>query len=44
MAGVAFLDASTLVAADPADGVHLVAADHGLLGAAIGRSIGELLR
>jgi lysophospholipase L1-like esterase len=44
MAGVAFLDASTLVAADPADGVHLVAADHGLLGAAIGRSIGDLLR
>jgi lysophospholipase L1-like esterase len=44
MAGVAFLDASVVVGVDPADGVHLSAAGHGVLGRAIGRSIGELLR
>ena len=39
MKGVAFLDAAALVGADPADGVHLSAASHALLGGAIARAV-----
>jgi lysophospholipase L1-like esterase len=42
--GSAFLDASVLVEGDPADGVHLDAAGHGMLGQAIAVAVGELLR
>jgi lysophospholipase L1-like esterase len=43
MKGVEFLDAAVLVGGDPADGVHLSAADHGILGRAVGRAVRELL-
>jgi lysophospholipase L1-like esterase len=43
MRGVAFLDAAALVGGDPADGVHLNPAAHGILGRAIGRAVRELL-
>ena len=43
MRGVAFLDASALVAGDPADGVHLNAVAHGVLGRAVGQAVRELL-
>jgi lysophospholipase L1-like esterase len=43
MRGVAFLDASALVAGDPADGVHLNAVAHGILGRAVGQVVRELL-
>jgi lysophospholipase L1-like esterase len=43
MKGVAFLDASALVAGDPADGVHLSAADHLVLGRAMARAVRDLL-
>ena len=46
--GAAFLDAGALVAIDPADGVHLDAAAHGVLGARSRRPstgcFGNLLR
>ena len=41
--GVASLDASALVGGDPADGVHLNAADHGVLGRAIAVGVRGLL-
>ncbi len=41
--GVAYLDAAALVGGDPADGVHLNAHDHGILGLAVGRAVRELL-
>jgi lysophospholipase L1-like esterase len=41
--GVEFLDASVLVGGDPADGVHLNAVDHGILGQAIGRAVRGML-
>jgi hypothetical protein len=40
---VAFLDAAALVGGDPADGVHLNAVDHGILGRAIGAAVRDLL-
>jgi lysophospholipase L1-like esterase len=43
MRGVAFLDAAALVGGDPADGVHLNAHDHGILGRAVARAVRELL-
>ncbi|HEX5828614.1 MAG TPA: SGNH/GDSL hydrolase family protein [Candidatus Limnocylindrales bacterium] len=43
MKGVAFLDAAALVEADPADGVHLGAEAHGVLGRAIAAELGALL-
>jgi lysophospholipase L1-like esterase len=43
MKGVAFLDAATLVSAHPADGVHLPAADHAVLGRAIASAALEQL-
>ena len=39
MKGVAFLDAAGLVGAHPADGVHLSAADHALLGQAVADAV-----
>jgi len=42
-AGAAFLDAGALVTVDPADGVHLAAAAHGVLGAAIAGEVERLL-
>lgn len=41
--GVGFLDASTLVGADPADGVHLARADHAVLGRAVAAAVREEL-
>jgi lysophospholipase L1-like esterase len=41
--GAAFLDAGTIVATDPGDGVHLDAAAHAMLGRAIASVVGELL-
>ena len=41
--GAAFLDAGALVATDPSDGVHLDAAAHGVLGAAIAEAVAGLL-
>ena len=41
--GAAFLDAGALVATDPSDGVHLDAAAHGVLGAAIAAAAAGLL-
>ena len=41
--GVAFLDAAALVGGDPADGVHLGAGDHAVLGRAMARAVRELL-
>jgi lysophospholipase L1-like esterase len=43
MRGVAFLDASILVGGDPADGMHLSPADHGILGRAVGAAVRDLL-
>jgi lysophospholipase L1-like esterase len=43
MKGVSFLDAAALVAGDPADGVHLGAEAHGVLGHAIAREARSLL-
>ena len=43
MAGVAFLDASALVAVDPADGVHLAPEGHAALGRAVAAAVRELL-
>ena len=42
-AGVAFLDAGAFVATDPADGVHLDAAAHAILGQEIAAAVGDLL-
>lgn len=44
MKGAAFLDAATLVGGDPADGVHLGAEAHGVLGHAIAAEARRLLR
>lgn len=41
--GAAFLDASALVEGDPADGVHLNANAHGILGRAVATVVGGLL-
>ncbi|MCJ7710089.1 MAG: lipolytic enzyme, G-D-S-L, partial [Chloroflexi bacterium] len=41
--GVAFLDASALVSGDPADGVHLNAVSHGILGRAVAEVVRGLL-
>ncbi len=41
--GVDFLDAAALVAGDPADGVHLGAAAHDILGRAIGDLVRQIL-
>lgn len=41
--GAAFLDAGELVAVDPADGVHLDAAGHAILGRAVARDVRRLL-
>jgi lysophospholipase L1-like esterase len=41
--GAAFLDAGTLVEADPADGVHLDALAHATLGRSIASAVGSLL-
>jgi lysophospholipase L1-like esterase len=41
--GAAFLDAASLVVADPVDGVHLDAAAHAVLGRAIAAAVSELL-
>jgi len=41
--GAAFLDAAALVAGDPADGVHLNAADHAALGRSIASAVRDLL-
>ena len=41
--GVAFLDAAALVGGDPGDGVHLGAADHGVLGRAVAGAVREIL-
>ena len=43
MKGVAFLDAAALVVGDPGDGVHLGAADHGVLGRAVAGVVREIL-
>jgi lysophospholipase L1-like esterase len=43
MQKVAFLDAAALVAGDPADGIHLGPADHGILGRAVANAVRELL-
>jgi len=43
MRNVAFLDASALVAGDPADGVHLSAESHRILGLAIAEAVRPLL-
>jgi lysophospholipase L1-like esterase len=40
---VAFLDGAALVAGDPADGVHLNAADHAILARAVAASVREIL-
>jgi lysophospholipase L1-like esterase len=40
---VAFLDAAALVAGDPADGVHLNAGDHAVLGRAIAAAVRGIL-
>jgi lysophospholipase L1-like esterase len=40
---VAFLDGAALVAGDPADGVHLNAGDHEVLGRAIAAAVREML-
>jgi lysophospholipase L1-like esterase len=42
-AGATFLDAGGLVRVDPADGVHLAATAHGVLGAAIAAEVERLL-
>ena len=42
--GVAFLDASAIVAGDPADGVHLSAAGHHVLASAVANAVRPLLR
>jgi lysophospholipase L1-like esterase len=42
--GTAFLDAAALVGGDPADGVHLSAADHAVLATAIAAAARDLLR
>jgi lysophospholipase L1-like esterase len=44
MKGVAFLDASALVEGDPADGVHLDPAGHGVLGRAVAAAVRGLLQ
>lgn len=44
MSGAAFLDASILVEGNPADGVHLDAAGHWILGRAVAAAVRELLR
>ena len=41
--GVAFLDAAELVVGDPGDGVHLGAADHGVLGRAVAGAVRDIL-
>lgn len=41
--GVAFLDAAALVGGDPADGVHLNAVDHGILGRAVAGAVRGML-
>jgi lysophospholipase L1-like esterase len=41
--GVGFLDAAALVGGDPADGVHLSASGHGVLGRAIAEAVRDLL-
>jgi lysophospholipase L1-like esterase len=41
--GAAFLDASVLVEGDPADGVHLDPAGHGILGRAVAAAVRDLL-
>jgi lysophospholipase L1-like esterase len=41
--GAAFLDASVLVAGDPADGLHLDAAAHGILGRAVAGAVRDLI-
>jgi lysophospholipase L1-like esterase len=41
--GVAFLDASALVAGDPADGIHLSAESHEILGRAVASSVRGML-
>ena len=41
--GVAFLDASALVAGDPADGIHLGAASHEILGRAVAQTVRGML-
>ena len=43
MKGAAFLDASALVGGDPADGVHLSAVAHGILGRVVGAAVRDLL-
>jgi lysophospholipase L1-like esterase len=43
MRGVAFLDASALVAVDPADGVHLAPEGHAVLGRAVAAAVRDLL-
>jgi lysophospholipase L1-like esterase len=43
-AGVAFLDASAIVTADPADGIHLSAEAHRTLAHAIGEAVRPLLQ
>jgi lysophospholipase L1-like esterase len=43
MKGVSFLDAAALVGGDPGDGVHLGAADHGVLGRAVAGAVREIL-
>lgn len=43
MKEVAFLDAAALVGGDPADGVHLSAVDHGVLGRAVAAAARGLL-
>ena len=43
MKGASFLDAAAIVGADPADGVHLSAADHAVLGRAIAAAVHDLL-
>ena len=43
MKGAEFLDASVLVGGDPADGVHLNAVDHGILGQAVARAVRGML-
>jgi lysophospholipase L1-like esterase len=41
--GVSFLDAAALVGGDPADGVHLGAADHAVLGRAVADAVRAIL-
>jgi len=41
--GAGFLDAGAIVAVDPLDGVHLSAAAHAALGAAVAQQVGRML-